>query len=184
MQQISFKGYIPTRYFARHPKTGKFVPVLKNENIKKCNNFIVKSLNKTAKNNKGDEFVKMYKDTDKDYARNPIVSSIYDTEKPVVYLISGSDSEAIREMGRDFGRKKKEANDLPEYAIASTIKRTGREYYNQTRKFINNFCKRTKNTEGRDLTLHVFFEPKYTKKEHKLTGFEFVDAKFVDDDII
>ena len=57
MKGISFTGYIPVRFFAWHPKTGKFVPVLKEEI-------------------KNDEFVSFYKSIDKDYSRVKAASQI------------------------------------------------------------------------------------------------------------
>ena len=46
---ISFKGCIPVEFYAKNPKTNKYIPIVKDENIKKCQRFVVRNLNKTLK---------------------------------------------------------------------------------------------------------------------------------------
>ena len=60
ISSISFKGYVPVRYMAKNPKNDKYVPVIKNENIRKCQSFVVRNLNGTAKNMRNDDFVNFY----------------------------------------------------------------------------------------------------------------------------
>ena len=48
-QNISFKGYMPVEFYARHPRTGYYVPVLKKENIRKCQRFVINNLNNPNK---------------------------------------------------------------------------------------------------------------------------------------
>ena len=69
---ISFKGCIPVEFFAKHPKTQKYVPIVKPQNIHKCKHFVVRNLNHTfSKQNQNDVFVNAYKQIDKDYRKNP-----------------------------------------------------------------------------------------------------------------
>ena len=60
-QNISFKGYMPVEFYARHPRTGYYVPVLKEENIRKCQRFVINNLNNPNKKNANQTFIEKYK---------------------------------------------------------------------------------------------------------------------------
>ena len=179
MKGISFTGYIPVRFFARHPNTGKFVPVLKEENVRKCQSFVIRNLNGTAKNIKNDEFVSFYKSIDKDYSRVKAARSIYDTDKPIVHMVTGSDVDHIDNMAKEMRIRKFDAYEATGETNSSEAKLANKDFYNRTRKYLKHVCRRIKKPDGQDATLQVFFEPKYTKKEHKLKGFEYYDARIV-----
>lgn len=178
MQQISFKGYVPVTFFAKNPKNGRYTPVLKEENIRKCQSFVIRNLNGTAKNIKNDEFVSFYKNADKDYQRDEKARSVYDVNEPVVYLITGCDVDSVNSMGRELRIRKNDAYEQTGKKNSYEAKRANKDYYNKTRSFLKHVCRRLKNSNGEKLTLEVFFEPKYTKKEGKLTGFSYTGARF------
>ena len=59
---ISFKGCIPVEFYAKNPKTNKYIPIVKDENIKKCQRFVVRNLNRTLKkSSQNDVFINAYK---------------------------------------------------------------------------------------------------------------------------
>ena len=74
---LSFKANIPVFFYAKNPANNKYVPVMKNENIRKCQSFVARNLNGTAKNCKDDGFVEFYKMHDNDYANRPEIHSVY-----------------------------------------------------------------------------------------------------------
>lgn len=178
MQQVSFKGYVPVTFFAKNPKSGNYVPVLKEENVRKCQSFVIRNLNGTAKNLKNDEFVKFYKNVDKDYQRVEKARSIYDTNEPIVYLVTGYDVDYVNDMAKEMRLRKNDAYERTGKKNSSEARRANKDYYNKTRAFLSHVCKRLKNKNGEKLTLEVYFEPKYTKKEGKLLGFNYTGARF------
>lgn len=178
MESVSFNGYIPVTYYARNPKTNQYVPVLKHENIRKCNSYVVRNLNKTAKKNLNNDFIELYKSIDKDYAKTPMVHSIYDLKQPVVYLVTGSDTDQINSMGKDLRLKKQDIFENTGNNDTPATQKVNKEFFEKTRNFLKNVCKRIKNNKGEKLTMCVFFEPKYTKKERKLIGFDYQNTAF------
>ena len=164
VQSPSFKGYVPVQFYAKNPANGKYGPVQKMENIKRCQGFVVRNLNGTAKNNKNEEFVKWYKQYDKDYASLPQVHSVYDHEHPIVYMVTGSDVDTVREMAKPIGRAKSDSIDEFGHAHSFEVYQTGHEFYRNVQRFIKNTCRRLKSPEKDDLTLRVFFDPVYGKK--------------------
>ena len=178
MANISFGNYIPVIFYARNPLTKQFNLIHDKEDIRKCQSFVVRNLNHTAKNMKNDEFVKRFKEIDKDYEKNSVVRSIYDTEKPAVYMVTGNDTNRVNEMGKELRVKKNEAREREGKAYGYSHNRINREYFEKTRHFLKHICKRVQNENGEKLTLEVFFEPKYTKKEHKFIGYEYKGSRY------
>ena len=179
-QTPSFKGYIPVKYYAKNPSTNEYVPVLKQENIRKCHSFVVRNLNGTAKKMKNDEFVKLYKSHDRDYALEPKVHSIYSKNEPVVYIVSGDDAYYVNELAKPLGISKSES--LNQYGSTKTTSsyNAAKEFYSNVKSFLNRQCTRLKSQNNKDLTLKVYFNPKYTRN-NDLKGFEFVKAKFTEE---
>ncbi len=176
--QVSFKGYVPVYYFARNPKNNKFVPVLKKENIKKCQRFVVSNLNSTAKKNNNEEFKAFYKKHDPDYAKIPIVRSFYEQDKPFVYLFTGSDVDEINLLGKKIGTAKSEAMAKTGKSKSFESVNAVSQYYRNTKDYILRSCKRLKSQDNENLSLNVYFEPKY-KKNNDLKGFEYYKSEFI-----
>ena len=176
----SFKGYVPVRYMAKNPKNDKYVPVIKNENIRKCQGFVVRNLNGTAKKMKDEGFVNFYRAYDSDYRKNPVVHSVYDDSSPVVYMVTGDDTQVIRELAKPVGKAKAEAIDTIGSSKTFESQSASRTFFRKVKSFLNNGCKRLKSNSGKNLSLIVYFNPKYSRND-KLKGFEFVEANFVED---
>ena len=180
VQQISFRSYIPIHYYAKNPKTDKYVPVIRNENIKKCHSFVVRNLNGTAKNMKNDEFVAFYRNYDYDYRRTPKVHSVYDRDNPIVYLISGQDVDTVRELAKPIGKAKSEAVDRLGHSKSFEAQIASNDFFRNVKHFLRTSCRRLKSKDNKNLSLNVFFDPKYNKK-NKLVGFNYVGASFTED---
>lgn len=178
--QVSFKGYVPVTYYAKNPENGKFVPVVKSENMRKCQSFVVRNLNGTAKSMKNDDFVSLFRQYDSDYRRNPVVHSVYDKDKPVVYLVTGNDVATIQEMGKSVGIAKRESIDKVGHSKSFEAKSASRDYFRNVKSFLDRGCRRLRSADNNKLSLQVFFEPQYNRKNN-FTGFNYLGAKFVEE---
>ena len=178
IQQTSFKGYVPVTYYAKSPETGKYVPVVTKENIRKCQSFVTRNLNGTAKNLRDDEFVEFYKSYDSDYRRCPKVHSVYDKNSPQVFMVTGRDADIVDEIAKPVGRAKGDAMDKLGHSKSFEASNASRSYFRNVELFLKNGCKRLKDKDGNNLSLKLFFNPRYTKKGD-LNGFDFVDARFM-----
>ena len=180
ISSISFKGYVPVRYMAKNPKNDKYVPVIKNDNIRKCQSFVVRNLNGTAKNMRNDDFVNFYRAHDKDYRENPVVHSIYDENLPIVYMVTGNDTEVIKEYAKPVGIAKAESIDKIGHSKSFESQVASKNFFRNVKLFLLKRCRRLKSPQsGKDLSLIVYFNPQYTKSGN-LTGFESADAEFIE----
>ena len=182
VQTPSFKGYVPIQFYAKNPANGKYGPVQKRENIKRCQGFVVRNLNGTAKTNKNEDFVNFYKQYDKYYKTVPIVHSVYDHENPIVYMVTGSDVDKVREMAKPIGKAKADSLDTFGHTKAFEVAQAGRDYYREVQHFIKHSCNCLKSDDGQNLMLRVYFDPVYGKRgkqKGKLQGFDFVHARFI-----
>lgn len=178
--QVSFGGCVPIYYYAKNPATGKYSPVMKKPNITKCQSFVVRNLNGSAKKMKNDAFVKFYEKYDADYRQCRKVKSIYDKESPKVFMLTGKDAENADIMAKPIGKAKGKAKAETGNADSIESKNACNRYYDNIKDYINNSCKRLQNSNGEDLSLHLFYEPQYNKKQ-ELKGFKFVNAGFKTD---
>ena len=180
VSNCSFKGYIPVQYYAKHPTKDKYVPVIKRENIKKCNGFVVRNLNRTAKNNRNQNFVNQYKNQDRDYRSLPVVKSIYDDETPTVFLVTGKDVDEVNNLAKPVGIAKRESIDAIGNSHSFESKNAAKNYFRNAKNFLFRYCNRVKNEDGKPLTMQVFFNPVYNKRQ-ELKGFDYVKTSFVQD---
>lgn len=174
-QNVSFKGCIPVEFYAKYSKTGSYVPVVKPENVKKCQNFVIRNLNNTAGSNQNDEFVREYKKVDKDYAREkkargvyngsaPIIKSIHDRLPFYSYVITGKDADTIEAFGELYGYQKKEIFDRTGSNNNAETQEISREYRNKVKNYVNSTDKRVKDENRNGLVMQVYFTPKFNKK--------------------
>ncbi len=175
---LSFKSYIPVNYYAKNPETGKYAPVTDNQNIRKCNGFIVRNLNGTLKNNKRDDFVDFYKSYDSDYKNDSRVHSVYDKNTPTVYLVTGNDVDIVREMAKPVGKAKGNAIEKLGYSNSFEAANAAKQYFSNVKSFLKNRCCRIKDENGNNLSLRIYFDPQYNKK-NQLKGFELNNARFL-----
>ncbi len=177
-KNCSFKGYIPVSYYAKNPKNNEYVPVIKNENIRKCNGFVVRNLNGTAKSNINPAFVDKFKAYDKDYAFLQVVRSVYDDKSPTVYLITGKDVDTVNAIAKPVGIAKREACEMTGKSKSFESGMAVNTFFKQIKNFINYNCRRIKDREGQPLSLNVYFNPEYTKS-NSLKGFKYSHCEYV-----
>lgn len=179
-QYPSFKSYIPVTYYATNPETGKYSRVVKEENIKKCQRFIISNLNGTAKRFKDDLFVEFYKKFDSDYVKNPVAKSFYDEDKARVFLITGKDADEIQKFAKPIGIARGEAMDKIGSSKSYEASLASRIYFHDVRSYLKNTARQIRANDGTRLEMRAFFDPTYTKKG-KHTGFKFVGFQMVAD---
>jgi len=175
IKNISFTGHTRIQFYAQHPKRNIYVPVLKKENIRKCQRFVIQNLNGTAKE-KNQEFINFYKQMDRDYARNNCARTVYEEDDKLPHLITGSDTDYLVEIGKTLGMAKADAFDKTGKRGSYEEKAAQKQYYQDLHKFLKN-CKKVRDKDGDTVFLNVFFKPKYSRTE-KLKGFEYVGSAF------
>ncbi len=183
LSNLSFKGYIPIKFFAKNIETGNYNRIIDKENIRKCQSFVVRNLNGTAKNLKNEKFVEFYKSYDKDYAAMPRVHSVYDNKKPVVYMVTGKDVDIIDKFAKPVGKAKRKSMETIGHVNSFESCYAARSYFSNVNLFLKNNCKRIKNKDGQNLSLIMYFNPIYTKRDKKLTGFEYKNAQFINQEV-
>ena len=82
--------------------------------------------------------IEKYKNQDKDYARNPVVASVYEQGNTMVHMASGYDALVIKEMGKNLGRNRKEAYDETGIYNSSESRFLARNYFSNALKYIKN----------------------------------------------
>lgn len=176
----SFKAYVPVTYYAKNPETGKYSRVVKEQNLKKCQRFIISNLNNTAKRFKDDLFVECYKRFDDDYTKNPTAKSFYDEDNARVFLITGNDADKIQEFAKPIGIAKGEAMDKIGHSKSYEASLASRIYFHEVQSYLKNTARQLRAQDGTKLEMRAFFNPTYTKKG-KHTGFQFVGFQMVAD---
>ena len=188
---ISFRGQIPVDFYARHPQTGYFVPIVKPEHVKKCQSFVVRNLNGTAKKMRNADFVNIYKKADKDYAYASVIRTYYDREvdipkkmnEPVphyVYLVTGKDAEIYDNLGKELGIAKRDYFERTGQKYGYDVQRAKTVYQHSLKDLVFNKCKKVKTEKGKEAALQIFFEPHYNKKG-ELDRFDYAGA-FISED--
>ena len=176
---LSFKSSIPVYFYAKNPANDQYVPVLKNTNIRKCQNFIVRNLNGNARKKTDFGLINFYSKYDKDYASNPVVHSVYQSRGPMLYMVTGNDVEVVNELARTVGIAKGESKDAFGHSKSFEAQYAAKNYKIKVNNFIKNVCRPVKSgIGGEKLALHLFFTPKYKKKSGELIGFSFATAQF------
>ena len=178
VHNLSFKAYVPVVFYAKNPENGKYSRVMKPENVKKCQSFVVRNLNGTAKNIKNDEFVTMYSSFDKDYKSVREVRSVYDYDNARVLMVTGRDVDAVTQMAKPIGKAKSESIDRTGRSSSFETRLATNDYYRQIKSFLRKSCRAVKSESGSKLALQVYFDPKY-KKDGQLKAFDYVGSRFV-----
>lgn len=189
MQNISFGGCIPVQFYAKHPITKKYVPIVQEKNIKKCQRFVVRNLNQTlSESSQNKIFINAYKAIDSDYAKTPVVRSHYDknaimpknAKEPApkcIYLFSGKDVDCIKKLGRELGKEKSDIFELTGEKNNPTIQQAKKRYQQGIMDLIEKICPRVNDGKGNPYTMRILFTPQYNKKGN-LKGFKFQDVFF------
>lgn len=173
---INFKGYIPVRYYSKEQGEETVYRITSKENIKKCQGYVVRNLNRTLKeHNEG--FVDMYKAMDKDYRKHPVVRSYYGKNGCDVFLVTGYDADRIDEMAKPIGIAKGDAKSKTGKAKSYESRNASRNFFSNVESYLKNQCRRIKNNNGEKLVLNVLFEPTYNKK-NEFKKFKYLAANF------
>src|SRR5699024_9628666 len=104
---------------------------------------VVRNLNGTIKN-KNEDLINSFKSLDKDYKKDPYVSSIYDYNNSTVYLATGCDARRIDEMAKPIGIAKGEAKRKTGKAKSYESSYAANEYFKNAKEYITKRCKRLK----------------------------------------
>lgn len=174
----SFKSYIPVTYYAKDPSENEYSRIISRDYMRKCQSFVTRNLNGTAKNMKCPEFINMYKSYDKDYAYYPFVHSVYDKDEPVVYMVTGKDVDIVQRYAKNVGKAKSESLARIGEARSYESRKAAKDYFKDVKNFINNFCHRVRNNRNEDLSLRVYFDTQLTKNG-EIKGFKFSNARFI-----
>ena len=154
------------------------MPVVRKNNIRKCQSFVIRNLNGTAKNSKSSEFTNYYKNYDYDYRVDSVARSVYDKNSAVVHMVTGEDVQYIDNFGKALGLSKAESIDRAGTTKTFDVACESKKFYVNALDFIRREAKPLTDKNGENLELQVFFSPKYTKKGI-LKSFEYVNALFV-----
>ena len=172
----SFKASIPVYYYAKD-KSGKIWRIMKPENIKKCNSYIIRNLTGSIKN-KNENLIKRFKSFDIEYKQTGKARSVYDNEHAVVYIVTGErDCGAIQEMGQKLGEIKSESIKRTKSTKTFEVMEAARQFFKKALNYIKreNVKKKTKN--GSEFSIHAVFDVLY-KKNGDIKGFGFNKINF------
>ena len=186
---VSFKGCIPVEFYAQHPITQKFVPIVKDQNIKKFQNFVVRNLNKTlSEKNRTDAFIHTYSEVDPDYAKVPVVRSFFDKYAPrpqsakepaprCVWLFTGKDVDFMNATGKELNLAKMDIFEATGKKEGAAVNQAKRKYRKEVYNLIERICPRVHDAEGKPYVMKVFFTPEYDKNG-KLKKFNYLNTFF------
>jgi len=121
--------------------------------------------------------IEFYKKHDADYRKRQTVQSVYDNKKPLVYMVTGYDTDVITNYAKPIGVAKGESKDIFGHSHSYESYTAVRDYFSNVKSFLNKSCKRLKSSRGKNLILTLYFEPQYTKKQ-TLKSFKFKNARF------
>ena len=192
IQNVSFKGVMPVEFYAKNPKNNKYVPVVKPENVKKCQSFVIRNLNGSITRNSNVDFIREYLTVDKDFAKVQVARTFYDKEAPVitsarqdvpyyVYLVTGSHVDEVDKLGKELGKVKADVFERTGLRQGSEIKKAQKHYFEQLRKFVFRTCPRIKDESGDKVVMRIYYDPKYDKKGN-LKNFEYRNVVFYGED--
>ncbi len=176
----SFKGYVPVKYYAKSETDGKYHRICDEANLRKCHGYLIRNLNGTLKN-KNEELIEFYKKHDSDYRNSTDKKgqSVYDIKNAIVHLFTGRDYDSVKQLAKPIGIAKSEAIERTGSSKSFESGLEAENYFKNVKMYIKNFATRLHNEKGEAEELKLYFIPQYSKKEHKLKGFEFKSARFV-----
>lgn len=177
VQSPAFKAYVPVVYYAKAQGSDTYERVTSPESMRRCQSFVVRNLNGTAKNMANDSFVKGYSKYDSDYRAVPHVTSYYDYDNARVLMITGKDTDAVTQMAKPIGVAKGDAKDRTGVARSFESQLATRDYFHQLKAFLRSSCRQVHTPDGENLALKVFFDPKY-KKDGTVAKFNYAKACF------
>lgn len=181
VQSPAFKAYVPVTYYIKDKETGEYDRVTSPEMMKKCQSFVIRNLNGTAKNMACERFVNGYSKQDSDYRNDKRASSYYDYDRARVLMVTGKDVDAVKQMAKPIGIAKGEAVDKTGKAKSFESRLASRDYFKQLKSFLRTSCKQVHNKNGENLALRVYFDPKL-KRDGTIAKLNYDCALFVKND--
>ena len=131
VQALAFKAYVPISYYIKDNETGEYDRVTSPKTMKKCQSFVVRNLNGTAKNMACDRFVNGYSKYDADYRNDRRVTTYYDEKNARVLMITGKDVDSVKQMAKPIGIAKGDAIEKTGYSKSYEARVAGRDYFKQ-----------------------------------------------------
>ena len=173
--------------------------IVSDENMKKCLHYVEAHLN-GAKRVQGKRnkdlidtvcFGQVGKDGkriggDKDYLEIPVIRAVIDKTKDKVQgfinIVTGYDAKEVSNVyGKAIGKakhvSKKRTGSTNSFETSYSVKR----YINKAPDYAES---KAVYKDGKRMALGVAFTPIYTKKSHKLKGFEYHHAGFFDESLV
>lgn len=177
LSQPNFGKSIPVYYYAKD-KTGRIFRVVKPENIKKCHQYVIRNLTKSAKN-KNIAFIDWFKSKDADYANSGLIRSVYENSRALIYLVTGHlDNQKIKEWAKPVGIRKAESLVRTGSSRSFEVNEAGKNYFKRALEYVKQLTVRKKTPAGEPVAMRAFFDAQY-KKDGSLKGFSFNSVDFV-----
>ncbi len=174
----AFGASIPVYYYAKD-KAGKVWRIMKPENIKKCNSYIIRNLTGSIKK-KNDGLISLFKRFDSEYKTSGKIRSVYDNEKSTVYLVTGKkDCDIIREMGEKLGKTKSESIHRTNTTKTFEVIEAAKQFFKNALQYVKRNDIKKKTNNGTPLSAHIIFDAVY-KKNGEIKGFKYNNINFSD----
>lgn len=176
----SFGASFPIYYYAKD-KAGKVYRVMKPENIKKCNSYIIRNLTGSIKE-QNNKIIEIFRNFDCEYKISGAVRSVYDKAQSLVYLVTGKkDCEAIKRMGQVLGAIKKESKIRTKTTKTFEVVEAAKNFFRKSISYVRRPDIRKKTKDGKNMVVHAVFDAEY-KKNGEVKGFKFSDIRILKED--
>lgn len=176
----SFGASFPIYYYAKD-KAGKVYRVMKPENIKKCNSYIIRNLTGSIKE-QNNKIIEIFRNFDCEYKISGAVRSVYDKAQSLVYLVTGKkDCEAIKRMGQVLGEIKKESIIRTKTTKTFEVVEAAKNFFRKSISYVRRPDIRKKTKDGKNMVVHAVFDAEY-KKNGDVKGFKFSDIRILKED--
>ncbi len=184
---INFQGYIPVRYYAKDAESGKYLRIVSDEYIRKCQRKIISILNsETQKNELDESFFKFYRRLDKDHAAKQAAASIY-PKTAQSYIVTGQDAVFLKDSAyKTVGAANHNSYNTVGHLDTFETKQASKMYQQNALSSLKHMSQ-VSNEQGNPLLLKLYFVPNYYKKgpnEGKLKSFTFVNAQSCDENLV
>ncbi len=169
----AFGASFPIYYYAKD-KAGKVYRVMKPENIKKCNSYIIRNLTGSIKN-KNNNLIETFKNFDSEYKLSGKIRSVYDKAEALVYMVTGKkDCEFIKKLGQELGEIKSESIRRTKTTKTFEVVEAAKSFFKKSISYVRRADVRKKNQKGEKMVIHAVFDAEY-KKNGDVKGFKYSD---------
>ncbi|MCM1074016.1 MAG: hypothetical protein NC334_09440, partial [Bacteroides sp.] len=187
-----FKSAYPVINWVRETN-GSYAPAVSAALNTKLQKSVIRLLNGHGKNvtpeklNFMNYIKQIITNTDKDYAKNPVVRSFYNAKggwangkfEPLGYILSGQHAEHMTEtMGKSIGRAKSES---PGFANSAEVNIALGDYFRCGMNFVKKLVSNFKDENNTHYALHTKFEV-IRSKTGKIKEYRLEDVRFCPSD--